>query len=120
MKQVEFNKRFAERLIRFTVEVMKFTDKYQKKRTLQPVFKQLIRSASSIGANVTDAHGAHSKKDFANYFQIALKSAKETKYWFVVIKHYDKKMKNEVDKLLAELNEFIKIIMSSLVTLRKT
>ena len=120
MKQVEFNKKFAERLIKFTVEIMKLSDRQQKKHTLHTIFKQLIRSASSIGANVTEAHGAHTKKDFAHYFQIALKSAKETKYWLVVIKQYDKKLENEIDDLLGELNEFIKIIMSSLVTLRKT
>ena len=117
----DFNQKFAKRLIQFTVSILRFADKneYQKKYFLHPVLKQLIRSAGSVGANVTEAHGANSKKDFAHFFQIALKSAKETKYWLLVVREYDKNVEDEVNMFIAEITEFIKIITSSLVTMRK-
>jgi len=47
----------------------------------KPIIKQLIRSATSIGANYNEANGASSRKDFKNKIFICKKEAKETKYW---------------------------------------
>ena len=110
---------FAKRIVDFTVDIIKFIESNLSYRHLRPVFDQLLRSASSIGANITEAHGTHTKKEFARYFNIALASAKETKYWLLVLSKIQLKNKTLLSKLLAECSEFIKIIGASVNTMRK-
>lgn len=83
--------------------------------------KQLLRSITSIGANVVEAQAGRTKKDFANYYQIALKSSNESKYWLSIIKSKSKNQEviNETGVILSEVIEISKILGASLVTLRK-
>ena len=114
----KFKKEFAARLIKFSVSILKFADILRKNPTLWSVADQTIRSSTSVGANVCEARGASSKKDFAHFFQIALKSAKETQYWLLVIEHYDHNYKEKTEKLSKEIQEITKILNSSLLTLK--
>ena len=114
----KWKEEFALRLVNFSVEVLKFSDILRKNPTLWPVCDQVIRSSTSVGANINEAKGAGTKKDFAHYFQIALKSAKETQYWLVVIKHYDKPHADRAEQLLEEMKEITRIINSSLLTMK--
>lgn len=68
--------------------------------------KQLIRSATSIGANVEEAQGGESKKDFSHKISIAYKEAKESKYWLRLIK--DSQLKKQVD-----IDKFINLLDSA-------
>ena len=108
---------FKMRLIDFSVSIMKKCKTLRKDPTLWPLCDQLIRSASSIGANINEAQGAASKKDFANFFQIALKSARETRYWIQVLERYDSSIKG-LDHLYEENESLINILQASLKTLR--
>ncbi len=113
-----WKRQFSARLIKFSVDVLRFAGELNKHPVLRPVSDQLVRSATSVGANVTEAQGAGSKKDFANFFQIALKSAKETQYWLVVIAHYEGGRSVKAQKLLEEIKEVSRILTSSLLTMR--
>ena len=106
------------RLITFSVQVLHFADELRKNRVLWPVADQLVRSATSVGANVTEAQGSASKKDFANFFHIALKSAKETQYWLLVIAHYEKRQSPKANELLEEIKEISRVLTSSLLTMK--
>lgn len=53
----------------------------QNSKPYDPLFNQLIKSGTSIGANIEEAIGAQSKKDFISKFSIAYKEARETLYW---------------------------------------
>ncbi len=66
---------FQDRTYRFALEVIHLIDRLPKDRTAGPIIDQLIRSATSIGANVVEAQASSSKKDYANFFTYALKSA---------------------------------------------
>ena len=110
---------FKMRLIDFSVSVMKSTHQLRKDPTLWPLCDQLVRSGTSIGANINEAQGAHTRKDFANYFQIALKSARETRYWIQVIERYDLKNK-DMKNLYSENENLINILQASIKTLRKS
>lgn len=79
---------------------------------------QLLRSATSIGANVVEAQGAASRKDYANFFSHALKSANETKFWFGLLRDSGKAKKEATDKLLKEATELAKILATSIITLK--
>lgn len=106
------------RLIQFSVDVMKLAHLHATDRVLSPVFNQIIRSSGSIGANLTEAHGSNTKAGFVNYFHIALQSARETRYWLEVITKYGVKEGETISRLLADADEFIRIIMASLKTMK--
>ena len=73
---------------------------------------QLVRSATSIGANITEAQYAQSRKDFINKMGIALKEANETEYWLKLLSKSDIieeiKYENYIKDCLANKNDFNK------------
>lgn len=80
---------------------------------------QLLRAATSIGANIVEAQAASSRRDFARFYEIALKSANETKYWLCLLR--DSAIlgdTSEVEELLEEAIEISRILGSSLLTLK--
>ena len=83
------------------------------------IAKQLLRSGTSIGANVEEATAAQSKKDFIAKMSIASKEARETNYWLRLLK--DSKISREIDlsKHLEESEEIIKIITAIVKTSQK-
>jgi four helix bundle protein len=118
MKNSKFKEEFLKRLIRFSVQIVKFAEKLRKERILWSVVDQLVRSSTSIGANVIEAKSASSKRDYIHYFEIALKSANETKYWLIVIKETMPDLKEETNKLLREASEISNIIASGILTMK--
>jgi four helix bundle protein len=79
------------------------------------ISKQLLRSGTSIGANVQEALAGQSKKDFIHKLSIALKEARETRYWLLFLKETtitDIDIKPYLDKL----EELIKILSSIILT----
>ncbi len=89
------------RLLKYSVKISNETDGLYKKPHLEAVIKQLNRSASSIGANYSEAQSASSKKDFHNKVRIALKEARESEYWLMFL---SEKLN---DKQLSELNNYL-------------
>jgi len=99
------------RCFHFAKEVMTFVSccKYQKIHF--SIFDQLIRSATSIGANLVEGKAGSSKKDWKKYFVIALKSANETKYWLCLIRDTMGEIDlARVESLLNEVEEISNII----------
>ena len=86
MDKEKFKKEFIGRLIRYSIWLVKFYDKLKEEKISFCLINQLISAGTSMGANVVEAKSAHSKKDYVKFFEIALKSANETKYWLLVIK----------------------------------
>lgn len=72
-------------MINFSVSVIKMSRKHSKDISLQPVFRQLIKSSTSIGANYAEANNASSKSDFRNKIYIAKKETAETRYWLKIL-----------------------------------
>lgn len=70
-----------ERTAKFSERIIDLCKSIEKNADNLPITSQLIRSATSIGANYCEANGASSKKDFKNKICICKKEAKETKYW---------------------------------------
>lgn len=109
-----------KRLVAFTVSVIKLAGQYEHNRTLAPVFNQIIRSAGSIGANISEASGSITKKGFVHYFHIALQSANETRYWLDVLRGTQQLLTAEgLDEMQEETSEFIRIITASLRTMKQ-
>jgi len=81
------------------------------------IANQLLKSGTSIGANVHEAQNAESKNDFIHKFKIAAKEIEETKYWLLLCK--ESKHYPECDFLIDDLHEIDKIITTILSTSKK-
>lgn len=69
-----------------------------------------MRPVTSVGANVVEGGNSSSKKEFINYFQIALKSSSETLYWLALIREMNDNHKAKIDEVLRECTEIKKMI----------
>jgi len=84
------------------------------------LFEQLIRSSSSIGANLVEGYAGSSLKDFTKFNIIALKSANETKYWFCLIRDTIQDIdRSQIQTLITETDEISKIIASIVLKSKK-
>jgi len=116
--KLKFKDEFKRRIYRFALEIIGFIDELMKDKTCEIINNQLLRSATSIGANVIEASSASSKKDYTNFFNHALKSANETKFWLGLLRDSGKADKNNTNKLLRETTEIANILASSILTLK--
>lgn len=114
----KFKNEFEKRLIVYSLAVIKLCTEIRKNHGLSSIGDQLIRSGTSIGANVIEAKGSGSTKDYARFFEIALKSAQETKYWLILVNKSIPNLAEETSSLLKETEEIAKIIGASLLTMR--
>lgn len=108
-----------KRVYFYALEIIKFIDNLDKKDFIvQIIAKQLLRSATSIGANIIEAQAGSTKRDFTNFFAYALKSANESKFWLGLIRDSGKANREIVNVLLQETNELANILGSSILTLK--
>jgi len=117
-ERLKFKIEFNKRLINYSLDIIKFSEKIRRKRNLFSLADQLIRSATSIGANIIEAKSSSSKRDYLRYFEIALKSSNEIKYWLILIRESASDYKKYSNKLLKETDEISKIIGASVLTLK--
>ena len=119
MKSDDFKSRLIKRAYNYSLDIIKFIDLLDKKDfTTQIIAKQLIRSATSVGANIVEAQAASSRKDFTNFLNHSLRSANESKFWLGLLRDSAKTPKAGVNLLLQETDELAKILGSSIMTLR--
>ncbi|MET0392849.1 MAG: four helix bundle protein [Chitinophagaceae bacterium] len=104
----------------FSRAVVLFVGECKYERVYSSLFDQLIRSATSIGANVTEGSAGSSKRDWKNFLAIALKSANETKYWLCLIRDTMPVDKEKVQELIREADEISKIIASIIINAGKS
>jgi four helix bundle protein len=107
-----------EKSYAFSIRIIRFLEVLQKDFASLVIAKQLLRSATSIGANIIEAKGSGTRKDFANFFSYALKSANESEYWLCLLRDAKKTTPQPVEDLLLENRALCKMLGSSLLTLR--
>lgn len=76
--------------------------------------RQLVRSGTSIGANIEEAQGAQSQRGFIAKMQISLKEAKETHYWLRLLRDTQVLKRNPADQLIKNCNELIYLLTAIL------
>ena len=96
----------------FAVRIVNLYKLLTGERKEYVISKQILRSGTSIGANVAEAQKAQSKADFNAKMYIALKEANETYYWLRLIFKTEYIRRNEFESLNSDLNEIISIITS--------
>jgi four helix bundle protein len=105
-----------ERSFELAVRIIKFVQKLPGNHLGYKIGGQLLEAATSIGANVEEATGGFSKKDFTYKMGVALKEARESNYWLRLIKVSELTTGNELDYLLKESEELRKILTSIVKT----
>jgi four helix bundle protein len=114
----DFKKKFDERLYSYSINLIRFLDTLPKDVVSVTMVRQLVRSGTSVAANVKEARGASSKKDYINFYTHALKSANESSFWLRLIKD-TRKVSSRVDLILQEAKEIANILGASIITMKK-
>jgi four helix bundle protein len=111
---------FKKRLYAFTLRLIEFIDKLPERDNVsRRIGDQLLRSGTSIIGNYTEGQAASSRKDYTNYFNIFLKSTKESELWFNLLRDSGRARPEDVQWFLLELEEYAKIFASSILTLKR-
>ena len=103
----------------FAVRIIRFYQYLSTKKHEHILSKQILRSGTSIGANVRESYNAQSNADFINKLSIALKEANETLYWLELFLESEIINKDEYDSLFQDLNELISLLTSTIKTSKK-
>ncbi|MFA7420905.1 MAG: four helix bundle protein [Melioribacteraceae bacterium] len=105
------DKGLGKRLFEFAIHVIKFTRDFPNTKEYEIIKNQLIKSATSSGANYEEAQGASSRAYFVNKIKIALREMRESNYWMRIIIEISQKS-NESSFLLNESTELMNILGS--------
>ncbi|RNC84431.1 MAG: four helix bundle protein [Balneola sp.] len=101
----------------FALQIIELCKKLQDEREYV-LSKQLLRSSTSIGANIEEAIAGYSRKDFAHKLSISLKEARETRYWLRLLKH-STITESDVNSYLYDIEQIINILTSIIKTTRE-
>ena len=114
-KQIGYENSIVRKSLSFAIRIVKLY-KILLKRTKEfdPLLKQLLRSGTSIGANISEAQSVISKKDFVNKMQIALKESRGTEYWIKLLNETEIMNEMEYLSLHSDCEELSKLLTSTI------
>ena len=110
---ITLSKQFADDVVNLCTEI-------KEHRKSNVLLNQLLRSGTSIGANIHEANYASSKADFINKFQIALKECYETDYWLSLFKDTNMITTEEYNDLFCQCSKIRKLLIASITTAKST
>ncbi|MFQ5576523.1 MAG: four helix bundle protein [Anaerolineae bacterium] len=113
-------KDICERTRAFALRVIKLHQAVSKTETGRVLGKQLLRAGTSIGANVEEAQAGQSTPDFVHKMSIALKEARETRYWLALLAEAELLPASRLTSLRAEADELIKILYTIIRNAKST
>ena len=104
----------------FAVRIVKLCKHIQDVKKEFTLTKQLLRSGTSIGANVAEAQQAQSRPDFVAKLSISLKEAVETNYWLRLLKATDDLSESEYNSIITDCIELEKMLTSIVKTTKSS
>lgn len=107
-----------ERTALFGEAIIRFCKGLKQDSINKPIISQIIRSATSIGANYCEANGASSKKDFQNKIFICKKESQETKHWLRMMAQCEPGKKEQLTELWKECQQLTLIFGKIVSTMR--
>ena len=110
----------SRKSLEFAAKTIKFCIKLNERTKESIITKQLIRSSTSIGANINEANYGVSKADFIAKMQIALKEAAESEYWLILLKEAEYATAEEVSVLVDMCVQIEKMLTSTLKTAKSS
>ncbi|MCR4276710.1 MAG: four helix bundle protein [Candidatus Roizmanbacteria bacterium] len=106
------------RCYKFSLSLISFIDTLPNQRSCWIISDQVLRSGTSVGANLVEGTASSSRLEFKKYHEIALKSSNETKYWLGLLRDSGKGSKEETESLLKEVTEISNMIASGVMKLK--
>ena len=103
----------------FALRVIRLYNYLCEERKEYILSKQLLRSGTSIGANIAEAFYGQSEADFVSKLSIAQKETSETIYWLDLLHESDYLKQNEYDSVYSDAEELIKLLTSSIKTMKE-
>ncbi len=103
----------------FAVRIVKLYQYLCEKRKEFVISKQLLRSGTSIGANVEEAIGAQSRKDFISKLSISYKESREVHFWLRILKDAEYITEKMFVSFIKDVEEILKLLASILKTTKK-
>ena len=103
----------------FAVSIINLCEKLRESNRTYAIINQLLRSGTSIGANIHEANYASSKADFINKFQIALKECYETDYWLDIFHDSEIISDEEYENLFSQCSKLRRLLISSIKTTKR-
>ena len=116
MLNVKTNTKY--RAYHFSLNIIQLVKEFPRTKIYAIFLDQLLRAATSVGANLIEAKASSSKKDFIKFYHIALKSCNETIYWLCLLRDAKLIEKDKTEPLIKEAVEISKMLGSSLLTLK--
>jgi len=107
-----------QKSFKFAVRIVKLGKYLVEERREYVLSRQILKSGTSIGANVEEADGAISRREFSNKISISYKEAKETHYWLRLLRASEYLSQQEFESLINDCNELCKLLFSILKTSR--
>lgn len=112
------NSPLLEKSLDFATKIVLFYEDYSKLRKDTTIAKQLLRSATSIGANINEAVYGNSKADFISKLHISLKETGESIYWLTLLQRTGL-VDYDFNELLSLAEEIKRMLISSITTAKK-
>jgi len=106
------------RAYHLSLVVIRFINQLPDKRAFWIIGDQLLRAITSIGANIIEAQSSSSRREFIKFYEIALKSANESKYWLCLLRDSYPQLREQCGELLQETQEISNMLGSSILTLK--
>ena len=113
------NNVIADKSYAFALRIVKLYKHIVSTHKERAMSIQVLRSGTSVGANVEEAIGGYSRKEFASKMSIAYKEARETKYWIRLLRDSDYIESVPAQSLLDDCEELLKLLGSIIRTTRK-
>ncbi len=115
----QYKKDIHERIYQFVIRVINLTKVLPKNPQNDVVIYQLVKSATSMGANDQEADGAESKKDFIAKYSIVKKETKETNYWLRVVYDTNPNIAQRMEGLREEGLEIVKVVSAIILSSKR-
>lgn len=115
----KFKSDLKTRCYQFSLSVIAFIETLPNKRAAWIIADQLLRSAMSVGANLIEGSAASSRLEYKKFYEIALKSANETKYWLCLLRDSGLGSREKVEELLREVTEIANMLAAGVLKLKR-
>jgi len=108
-----------ERSVQYSIKIISFFREIEKDTVGRIIGRQLLRSGTSIGANVHEAQGGQSKADFIAKMSIARKEAGESAYWLRIMSEIKLGQETDIMYLRQETDELVRVLSSILISAKE-
>jgi len=114
----EFKVDLRQKCYSFGLQIIKICDNLPARGSAVVICNQIIRSSTSIGANLIEAKASSSRLEFKKFYEISLKSANETLYWLELMRDAGLCERETIEKLEKELEEITKMLAVGVMRLK--